>query len=163
MRISHKKKFVYISIPKTGSTSVRNAINDYSDVKIERSYHLKNLSIERSNVTGYYPSSYWKVSTHMKAMDLGYIWSEIFPNKKDLWDEYFKFTVVRNPWARRVSQWQFIRQKAKKDSIATFRGYCLEVYRECEGKFSNFVKKSSKASICLLPYDTFVGVKSPSL
>ncbi len=144
MRISHTNKFIYISIPKTGSTSLRNAINDYSEIKIDRTYHLANLSIERSAVTGFYPSNYWKVSTHMTAQELFYIWPEIFPNKKDDWNKYFKFTLVRNPWARRVSQWQFIRSKAKKESIATFSGYCYEVYKLCEGKFHKFVARSSK-------------------
>ena len=144
MRISHSKKFIYISIPKTGSTSVRDAINDYSEVKIDRTYHLGNLSIQRSAVTGFFPSSYWKVSTHMTANNLKYIWPEIFPKKKEAWNEYYKFSIVRNPWARRLSQWQFIKTKAKKESIATFAGYCYDVYKQCEGKFHKFVAKSSK-------------------
>ena len=145
MRISHSKKFVYISIPKTGSTSIRDAINEYSEIKIDRTYHLANLSIERASVTGFYPSSFWKVSTHMKSQELKYLWQELFPKRPNAWNNYFKFTIVRNPWARRLSQWQFIRYKAKKESILTFSGYCFDVLKQCDGKFSNFIAKSSKA------------------
>lgn len=144
MRISHNKKFIYISIPKTGSTSIRSILNDYSEIKIDRSYHLLNLSIHRSEVSGFYPSNYWKVFTHMKAKDLKYIWNELFPNPKKQFDDYFKFTIVRNPWARRVSQWEFIKSKAKNDSLATFKGYCYSVMKDCHGSFTKFLLKSSK-------------------
>ena len=50
----------------------------------------------------------------MTANNLRYIWPEIFPKKKEAWNEYYKFSIVRNPWARRLSQWQFIKTKAKK-------------------------------------------------
>lgn len=70
--ISHKHKFVFIHIPKTGGTSIGNAF----DVKV-----TKDGSSIDYNIKG----------KHYTALE--------YRNKfKDELSKYFKFTVVRNPW-----------------------------------------------------------------
>jgi len=84
VRISHKYKFVYIAIPKTGSGSVRMSLDRHSDI----------LSV--GDKTSPY---HW----HTKARDL----KKHFKSKTWNWDEYFKFTFVRNPWDMLVSLYKY--------------------------------------------------------
>lgn len=77
MRISHRHRFVYIAIPKTGSSTVRKLLEPYSDL---RSWDLG-------------------VGEHALPGDL----KNVFLERGWDWDSYHKFTVVRNPWARQLS------------------------------------------------------------
>jgi hypothetical protein len=88
MRLSHKHKFVFISIPKTGSTSARSMLEDYSDITDKE-------IMERNSPYDH----------HMVADDL----KKYFDTNEWNWDDYFKFTVVRNPWAREVSLYEYMR------------------------------------------------------
>ncbi|MEW6745221.1 MAG: sulfotransferase family 2 domain-containing protein [Planctomycetota bacterium] len=84
MRISHRYKFVFVSIPRTGSTSVRNCLKPYSDIfscgdRFSPYYH------------------------HIWARDL----KHHFQEQAWEWDSFFKFAFVRNPWDRLVSLYHF--------------------------------------------------------
>ena len=78
MRISHKYKFVYIAIPKTGSSTVRYLLDKYSDISSD--------------------DPYWSltIGPHPNAKQI----KTYFDIKGWNWDEYFKFTVVRHPIPR---------------------------------------------------------------
>lgn len=85
MLISHKHKFVYIAIPKTASSAIRTALGNYSEIN--------------SNHYNDEPPYRW----HITALDL----KKHFIENKWNWDEYFKFSTVRNPWDRMVSNYNF--------------------------------------------------------
>lgn len=68
---SIQNKFIYISIPKTGSVSIKRTFQLFRD-------HLINGT-----------SASQKTALQAK---------KIFSDEE--WSEYFKFTVVRNPWER---------------------------------------------------------------
>lgn len=87
MIISHKHKFIYVAIPKTGSQSIRQILNPFADIT---SRHLHD--------DPYYH--------HTRAKSL----RDHFKKNGWDWDEYFKFTMVRNPWAHLVSKWKYINQ-----------------------------------------------------
>jgi|19_taG_2_1085344.scaffolds.fasta_scaffold00919_7 hypothetical protein len=74
MLLSHKHKFIFIHIPKTGGTSIKRALLPYSDV-------------ENRDESKHKTSVFWK-------KQLG----------KKTWKSYFKFVFVRNPWDRMVSR-----------------------------------------------------------
>jgi hypothetical protein len=85
MRISHKHKFVLISIPKTAGTTIRYVLDYYSDIKSSSS--LRNRL--------YYH--------HISAGDL-----KVHFNKQNWdWNKYYKFCFARNPWDRMVSAFYF--------------------------------------------------------
>ncbi len=89
MHISHRHKFIFFSNPKTGSESIRKMLDPYSDIK---GVPFRHTSEEHPFYSHISPAE-------VKA---------IFERRGWNYDEYFKFTFVRNPWARLVSLYQMI-------------------------------------------------------
>ena len=85
--ISHKKKYVFIEVFKTGSRTVRRELmkNDSGAKQLTR--------IQNGAKTNHVEASWIK--------------ENIFPKKGLDWDEYFKFGFVRNPWDRELSNYFF--------------------------------------------------------
>ncbi|MGL5834100.1 MAG: sulfotransferase family 2 domain-containing protein [Waterburya sp.] len=89
MRISHKYKFIFFANPKTGSETVRKILEPYSD--------LSSVQYRKKN----YENPFY---SHISPKEV----KQIFEDKGLCYDEYFKFTFVRNPWARLVSLYEMI-------------------------------------------------------
>jgi hypothetical protein len=90
MLISHKHKFIAIDIPKTGTTSINNAI--YRGGIMEK----YDFTVEMSQKAGLRHATYDQCIKK-------------FPTCKN----YFAFTFVRNPWDRFVSCWFFKKYNAR--------------------------------------------------
>ena len=87
MLISHQHKFIMISIPKTGSFSSRKLLHEYADI---------HSSVD--------PQSQYYM--HKPASEL----KKHFDRQGWYWNEYFKFTFVRNPWSQRASYYLFFKK-----------------------------------------------------
>ena len=87
--LSHQHKFIFIHIPKTAGTTICSSWEGSL---------LKHICKETGVLGG----------THKSAMDL----KAMFPQE---WDEYFKFTVVRNPYDRFVSKFFFKQLNPRQD------------------------------------------------
>ena len=81
--ISYNKKFIFVHINKTAGTSMEKALADYGVKKLEEKGDLKFE-------LNYNQSQHFNCDEYKK-----YLGSE--------YDDYFKFTVVRNPFDRVVS------------------------------------------------------------
>lgn len=111
--ISHKYKCIFIHIPKTGGSSIQQALID-SDSSFEpftEKYILKNNLPPHSN--GYNGINKWDIK-HTPARFI-----------KNEYDNYFKFCFVRNPWDLVVSTYFWWIQKTKLD-IRKIQGKILE-------------------------------------
>ncbi len=91
MKISHRHKFIFFSNPKTGSQSVRELLRPISDI----------CGISYPKTTEEFP-----FYSHMRPIEL----VEAFEKRGWKFSEYYKFTCVRNPWARAVSLYEMIRR-----------------------------------------------------
>ncbi|QDC11296.1 sulfotransferase family protein [Oceanicola sp. D3] len=87
--ISHSKKFIFFSNPKTGSESVRDMLNEYNEEPV-------GVYRTRSRETPFY--------SHMSPRDT----QKVFRERGLNFDSYFKFTFVRNPYRRLVSLYEMI-------------------------------------------------------
>ncbi len=82
MRISHKHKFIWISKPKTGSTSYRKLLDPYSDIRSVHSGPFKH---------------------HVTLNDL----KQTFEEKDWNFNEYYKVIACRNPWSLLLSLYTY--------------------------------------------------------
>ena len=130
MRLSLKHKFVYISIHKTGSETVRSLLDPYTDI---------TSCGERKTICYH----------HIPAKKMKYYFDERY-NKAEQkhwnWNKFFKFTTVRNPWARKLSTFSYIKKRAeefKKVDLGFdnwFREKALRIDAEC-ANFKEYLKK----------------------
>jgi len=92
MVISHKHKFLFVSVPKTATKSITDYLNNFADIKGD--------SNDKQSPYNY----------HATAMQL----LTEFKKQNWNWEEYIKFTVVRNPWDKLVSNYFFKKSEMKK-------------------------------------------------
>ena len=108
--ISHKHKFIFIHIPKTGGTSIERLFVDHETDRM-----LGGKDVEYK---------------HDSARQM----QETFPKK---WEQYFTFTVVRNTWDWIISRfyWHYFFRPQDLDRllIPTHKD------RVIEGSFRKFV------------------------
>jgi hypothetical protein len=84
MRISHRHRLVFVSVPRSGSTSVRRVLDPHCEVH----------SVHVSRADARFPFYH-----HVSALEL----LEHFERRGWAWNEYRKFAVARNPFDRAVS------------------------------------------------------------
>lgn len=117
MIISHKYKFIFIAVPKTGTTSIRNFLQPYCDI-------FPNLDLKSPQY----------VHTNIKTL------KQRFKNKNWNFDEYFKFGFVRNPWDRVVSEYHYKINYADRENLN--KPYYKPFMSQCKliKKINNFNK-----------------------
>ncbi|MFZ5802063.1 MAG: sulfotransferase family 2 domain-containing protein [Candidatus Omnitrophota bacterium] len=114
MRISHRYKFVFIAVPKTASTSMRVALNPFSDLKGEQDGVLKH-HVRTRELKSYFAGQGWD------------------------WDAYFKFCFVRNPWDRAVSSFFYtLRQADQQKGPQKWQAYARKIKERCDD-FEHYV------------------------
>ena len=91
MLLSHNKKFLFIAVHKTGSTSVRRLLSKYCETKATSD----------------------KKSAYFYHANASVVKDEFMMCQYD-WNSYFKFAIVRNPWDRVVSAYFYRKKMANK-------------------------------------------------
>jgi Sulfotransferase family len=122
--ICHKKKIIFIHIPKCAGTSITNYYFDSPNLDWrEPNYDL---------LFGWCPKRgiHLQHATPKQLIETNLI-------SEENWESYFKFSFVRNPWDRAYSDFLWI----KKDSRVkgTFRQYLLKM-----GEFDKIFSHNSE-------------------
>ncbi|MEN8154473.1 MAG: sulfotransferase family 2 domain-containing protein [Acidobacteriota bacterium] len=125
MRISHKHRFVFLANPRTASTTIRNILDDYSDIK---SRYITDIDRD-------FPYYH-----HISAQEL----KKIFDLNGWDWFSYKRFCIVRNPFDRVVSLYHHKIQTSTQPDERRSRPYNLArkiKYKLLgDSKFENYVK-----------------------
>lgn len=112
VRISKQYKFIFFSNPKTGSSSLRQFLDPYSDL-----FPVKNF-LHRTPDNLFYP--------HITPNEV----QEIFKRYQWNFHDYHKFVIVRNPWARLVSLYEHIK---RGDKVPEFKEWLPNICASGDG------------------------------
>lgn len=125
MLVSHRYKFIYTKTIKTAGTSVESYFEKYCFPEGEWTFsHGRDEYLSESGIVGFRGRDAMsrKWYSHMDAATLkGYVGEEI-------WDSYFKFCVVRNPFDKLVSAFHYFENKDESRRTAFLRSI-LEIVR----------------------------------
>ena len=95
MIVSHKNRFIFVAVPKTGTHSVRQALREHmgpDDMEQARLFVEKAFPIPELARLGHGHLSFEEVRPHLG---------------EEAFNDYFKFAFVRNPFDRFVSYCAF--------------------------------------------------------
>lgn len=97
MIINHSRKFIFIHVPKSAGTSLAATLSKYS------TYLDQEVGAGAfSSAQEHYFSQRFGLRKHSTANEIKRIVG------KDVWDGYFKFAFVRNPYDRLISAYNFL-------------------------------------------------------
>lgn len=104
MIISHSKKFIFVHNYKVAGTSVRNALKPYNNLSFWSSSFKDKIKF----LNGEYPKVYAKDFEH--HVNTPKLKTQLDP---EIFDSYFKFGFVRNPWDWQVSLYKFMLKRTQ--------------------------------------------------
>ncbi|MEM1367108.1 MAG: sulfotransferase family 2 domain-containing protein [Cyanobacteria bacterium P01_H01_bin.15] len=111
MLISHRKNFIYTKTVKTAGTSVESYFEQYCmpDGEWQES-HARKEHVSEAGIIGFRGNNVsgriWY--NHMPAIRIRDLIGQ------DIWDRYYKFTVVRNPFDKLISRFYMLENRKKK-------------------------------------------------
>jgi hypothetical protein len=107
MPISNQYNTIFIHIPKCGGTSIEKILGMAGESELfayDHIYQLKNLKVSKEKFT---PEEYTlcvaKTPQHLTLREL----KKIIP--LEVFNSYFKFSIVRNPFSKLVSEYNYIK------------------------------------------------------
>lgn len=111
MILSHKYKFIFVHIGKTGGTSIEHTLSNVLSMSMDDTQYNKEIINNVDKIHGYTPA--WAMKRdhtgrinckHITAREL----RQIVGHR--IWDEYYKFSFVRNPYDKLLSEYSMFTQ-----------------------------------------------------
>lgn len=120
--IDHKNKLIFIHIPKCAGSTIE---------RIFGTYPFKWDEVDYDKLVGWDKETniHLQHATCQEIVDNNYI-------DKNIWDEYTKFTVIRNPWSRVISDYHFMKKQWMNDK-ERINNAPLKDYLNNDGRFKD--------------------------
>lgn len=140
--ISHEHKCIFVHIPKTAGMSILSFF--YPNI------HFHHTLADYDRLFGWCPKRkiHMQHATSKQLLETGLI-------TEDQWNDYFKFTFVRNPWDRAYSDYRWIQE------FTGIKGSFMD-YLSKKGKFSSILNNDENWEYLgdhLLPQSTFFDIE----
>lgn len=103
MIISNSRKFIFVHVHKCGGSSIAQALED----KLSWNDVLCGGTPYGERINPVYRSRF-AIHKHSTAQAIRGVVGEA------VWDDYFTFSFVRNPFARALSLYYFLKKKVQK-------------------------------------------------
>ena len=165
MLISHKKKFIFTKTKKTASTSVESYFEKYCMPEGEWTFsHAREEYVGKEGIIGY------RGKNRRKQLWYNHMSAAKIRNRigTSTWDNYFKFTVVRNPFDKLVSGFYMQEQRIRNYTTAQKLGIIARKLRrkarsrdyiagnsEIE-RFRNWIRKGGAAEGAMLDRNKYL-------
>ena len=123
MILSHSQKFIFVHLYKTGGTSIRRCLEKYDSAYKIRHWAKSKLT---SKPVFNSPIAHKHATAQTIRETVG---AEVF-------DQYFSFCFVRNPWAWQVSLYHYVLKNPSHDQhelFKSFQGFDEYLAWRCDG------------------------------
>lgn len=139
--ISHRRKFIFLHVSKTGGQSVEKALRSFALSPLQKMVRYVDIRTVRRDPFGIY-----QAGSHPSADEVR---AAIGP---DAFDSYFSFSFTRNPWDRMLSTYKFskLRPGTSHYKAATQLNFEDFVEHQCSGQSG----QRTQAALLLAPDDT---------
>ena len=110
MIISHSHKFIFIKSEKTAGTSIETVLSEHCSgddivVPINDFRHNRDENGEFKHRAMNADEEFLEIGQHVDAETIR---RKVSP---DVWNDYFKFSIARNPWDRTISYFFWMRRQ----------------------------------------------------
>lgn len=157
--ISHRYKFIYIKTMKTASTSVQDFFRPYcmspeGEKKYTSTKELKNQVVNEHGIMSM--AGPWVELKSKGARWASHLGAETIKNYlndmrlTDIFDNYYKFSIVRNPWDTIISRY-----------FHTVPGSKSFPVEKVKAELSNFIKKYETPPYHTGVVEGIIDIKSP--
>ncbi len=140
MIISHKYKYIFLKTKKTAGTSIEISLSRFcgpddivTPISPKDEETRQELGIFPRNysrplpIAEYQPRDFFQLiapgeKNPQKKVFGSHTWAEKIKNliAPEIWDNYFKFCFVRNPWEQVISRYYFFKSRGRKENLEEF-------------------------------------------
>lgn len=130
MLLSHSKKFIFQRTKKTAGTSIEVYFQPWCTTpEHNKATDKYNEAVTDQGIVGSRSRPYNKFYDHMPVRELRSKLGE------DIWQNYFKFCSIRNPWDKAVSRFYWETRRVKYEGM---------LFTEVQRLFNLFVRRHLK-------------------